>query len=125
MKTSSAPTLGGPSLMVTFTVLMLTILSLLTLVQAQNDQRLAERSAENVRAYYAAELKAQETLAKLQAGEPVPGVTDSDGFLTLTFPVSRFQTLYVTVDAETRDVIRWQTAAHPDAPNETLPVWPG
>lgn len=125
MKTSSAPTLGGPSLMVTFTVLMLTILSLLTLVQAQNDQRLAERSAENVRAYYAAELKAQETLAKLRAGEPVPGVTDSDGFLTLTFPVSRFQTLYVTVDAETRDVIRWQTAAHPDAPNETLPVWSG
>ena len=125
MKTSSAPTLGGPSLMVTFTVLMLTILSLLTLVQAQNDQRLAERSAENVRAYYAAELKAQETLAKLRAGEPVPGVTDADGFLTLTFPVSRFQTLYVTVDAETRDVIRWQTAAHPDAPNETLPVWPG
>lgn len=125
MKTSSAPTLGGPSLMVTFTVLMLTILSLLTLVQAQNDQRLAERSAENVRAYYAAELKAQETLAKLRAGEPVPGVTDSDGFLTLTFPVSRFQTLYVTVDAETRDVICWQTAAHPDAPNETLPVWSG
>ena len=125
MKTSSAPTLGGPSLMVTFTVLMLTILSLLTLVQAQNDQRLAERSAENVRAYYAAELKAQEALAKLRSGEPVPGVTDSDGFLRLTFPVSRFQTLYVTVDAETRDVIRWQTAAHPDAPNETLPVWPG
>ena len=125
MKRESPPILGGPSLLVSFAVLLLTLLALLTLTQAQADRRLAEKSAENVRAYYAAELQAQEILARLRSGEQVPGVTASGERWSYECVISEYQTLFVEVNPETWEILRWQANAHPDTPNEDLPVWTG
>ena len=121
----SPPAVGGTSLLVSFAVLLLTMLALLSLSQARSDRRLAEKTAENVRAYYAADLEAQKTYARLRSGEDVPGVTETGGRWCCSFPITQYQTLFVEIDPVTLEVLRWQTISHPEAPNENLPVWAG
>ena len=65
----SPPAVGGVSLLVAFAVLCLTVFALLALATVQADARLAGASAQAVADYYAADCQAQETLARLRAGE--------------------------------------------------------
>lgn len=65
------PALGGSSLLVAFAVLALTVFALLSLSTVQADVRLADASAQAVTDYYAADVTAQEVLARLRNGETV------------------------------------------------------
>lgn len=68
------PALGGSSLLVAFAVLALTVFALLSLSTVQADVRLADASVQAVTDYYAADVTAQEILARLRNGETVEGV---------------------------------------------------
>ena len=70
----SPPAVGGTSLLVVFAVLCLTVFALLSLATVRSDTKLADASQRAVEEYYAADLQAQEILARLRAGETPDGV---------------------------------------------------
>lgn len=121
----SPPAVGGASLLVIFTVLMLTVLALLSLSQARADRRLAEASAQAVEDYYAADLQAEEVFARLRNAEQVSGVMVTGNRYAYSCPISADQTLFVELEktAEGWIICRWQAVAHPEQPKETLPLW--
>ncbi len=123
----SLPGMGGSALLTIFAVLCLTMLALLSVGTVQAERRLSEAAAESARAYYAADLEAQEIYARLRSGEAVPGVREEENRLMYTVSISQTQTLVVTLErrGEIWQVLRWQTLAHPEEPGETLTLWDG
>ena len=119
------PAMGGTSLLVSFAVLLLTVLALLCLSQSRAEQNRAEASAQAVAEFYAADMEAEKILARLRSGESVPGVREEQGICFYSCPVSAVQTLYVEVEKDTWTILRWETVVHPEQPNEALPVWAG
>ena len=59
------PAVGGSSLLVIFAVLCLTVFALLSLSTVQADGRLSEAAVASVAAYYEADCRAEEILARL------------------------------------------------------------
>ena len=123
----SVPAIGGSSLLVMFAVLCLTVLALLSLSTVQAEKRMADAAAEAVTAYYAVDLQAQETFARLRSGEPVSGVRVEGNTYFYDCVISAHQILEVTLEKEedTWHVRRWQVCAHPEDISETIPVWNG
>lgn len=124
----SPPTLGGTSLLTVFAVLCLTIFALLSLATVQADRRLGDVSAQTVADYYAADCKAQETLARLRNGETPEGVTSADGVFRYTCPISDIQVLEVEVQVDGGEytILRWQAKPTGDwNADEQLQVWDG
>lgn len=124
------PALGGSSLLVAFAVLALTVFALLSLSTVQADVRLADASAQAVADYYAADVKAQEILARIRdGGEPEGVETGLDGVCRYAVPISDTQELQVEVELELDGgytVLRWQAAPVGEwAPDDTLNVWDG
>ena len=126
-KQISLPAIGGSSLLVIFTVLCLVVFALLSLNTALAEKRLSEAYAQKVKGWYAADLLAQETFAKLRSGETVPEAEHSSDTCHYSVPVSLHQSLYVTVRESSGgwEVISWRTVANPQDGNTTLPVWQG
>ena len=121
------PATGGSSLLVIFAVLCLVTFALLSLNTVLAEKRLSEAYAQATQDWYGADLKAQEIFAQLRAGEPVSGVRQEGSQYTYTVPISRHQSLLVVLK-ETQngwEVLSWQTVAHPEDGNTTLPVWQG
>ena len=124
-----APLIGGSSLLVIFAVLCLTVFAVLTVSSALADKRLGDASAEHVRAYYEADLKAEEILAGLRSGTVPEGVSGENGKYSYTVGISPVQELYVEVEVQGNDykVSRWQSV--PVGPNwnpdDSLNVWNG
>ena len=111
--------MGGTSLLVVFAVLCLTVFALLSLATVQADRRLADSAVQGVADYYAADCKAQETLARLRNGEFPAGVTRHSyepqaGGVRCSYavPISEGQELRVEVVLRDGDwtVLRWQAA---------------
>lgn len=123
----SIPATGGSSLLVIFAVLCLVVFALLSLNTALAEKRLSEASAQVVRDWYAADLRAQEIFAQIRAGEAVPGVEYEEETYRYAVPVSDHQTLVVAVQETDSgwEVLSWQTIAHPEDGETTLPVWQG
>ena len=123
----TVPTIGGSALLVTFGVLCLVVLSLLSLNTALAEQRISESYVETTKEWYAADLQAQEIYAKLRAGEQVPEVTCEGNRYFYGVTVSEHQVLEVTLEQSggSWKVITWRTAAYPEAGDEGLPVWKG
>lgn len=127
-KRFAPPAVGGASLLVTFAVLCLTVFALLSLSTVRADDRLSQASAQAAADYYAADLQAQEILARLRAGELPMGVTYGGDLYTYECPISETQTLQVEVFL--RDgiytVLRWQAVADTDwDADESLTLWDG
>lgn len=124
---SHAPAIGSCSLLVIFGVLCLAILALLALRAAITENQLAETSAQSVTAWYQADLEAQRIYAALRAGETIPEVTVEKEVYRYNIPVTQHQTLDVVLKKENGSwfILRWQTTAHPEEINQTLPVWQG
>lgn len=131
----SPPPVGGASLLVVFAVLCLTVFALLSLSTVRANGRLSETSARAVADYYAADVKAQEILARLRAGETPDGVTWSSPMeggeteYSYTVSISNTQELQVEVlvwpDGRW-SVQRWQAAAAGGWEiDEGLEVWDG
>lgn len=130
---------GGVSLLVIFVLLCLTAFAVLSLVSAQADRRMTERTADSVTNYYAADSAAEETLAAIRRSveqsraeqdglsfaqrsaravrADVPGVSaepaDGGGVVfSYDTPIDENRTLYVSVaadDAGGYRITRWQT----------------
>ena len=128
----SPPAVGGGSLLVIFAVLCLTVCSLLGLSTVQADGRLSEASAKAVAAYYAADCRAEEILARLRDGELPEGVTvsvtpEGDTY-AYDCPISDTQTLAAEVLMEDTayTVLRWQAVSTADwEPDTGLELWDG
>ena len=127
-KKQSAPAMvGGSSLLTVFAVLCLTVLALLSLSTARSQKRLADAAADSVTAYYAADCRAEEILARLRAGEEVPGVEQAENRYCFRCPISQSQTLEVEAAREQDGwkVLRWQVTAEQPQAEQTLSVWDG
>lgn len=130
----SPPALGGSSLLVIFAVLALTVFALLSLSTVQADVRLADASAQAVRDHYAADCKAQEVLARIRSGGPVPEgveVQSQGGYAVLryTVPISDTQELRVEIGQHADlscEVLRWQAVPAGEwKPDDSLHLWDG
>ena len=127
-KMLSLPPIGGSALLVSFAVLCLTVLALLSLSTVLAERRLSDAAAEAAASYYEADLQAETVFAKLRAGETVPEVTVTEDRYTYHCPISEHQWLDVELQRtdEAWTILRWQTMARSeDAAEETLPVWDG
>ena len=109
----SPPAVGGSSLLVIFAVLCLTVFALLSLSTVQADGRLSEATAASVAAYYEADCRAEEILARLRAGELPDGVAVCGNEYAYVCPISDTQALEVRVrlDGEDWTVLQWQSAS--------------
>ena len=125
----SAPATGGISLLTVFAVLALTVFALLSFSTVRADERLSLASAQAVRDYYAADNEAQETLARLRAGEVPLDVTIDGGIYSYAVPISENQELQVELRVEGADytVLRWQAVSLGDWEEleEDLDLWDG
>lgn len=134
------PALGGSSLLVVFAVLALTVFALLSLSTVRADVRLRDATEKMVSGYYAADVKAQEILAKLRTGAPLPEdvefettISDypdhSETIFSYSIPISDTQELQVEVLVEpdgSYQVRRWQAAAVGDWTfDDSLDLWDG
>ena len=122
------PPVGVSSLLVIFAVLCLTVFALLSASTVRADRTLSEKSAAAVENYYRADCAAEQTLARLRAGERPEGVKEINGIYCYTHPISDTQTLVVEVKVEGTDydILRWQTVSTADwQASDQLPVWSG
>lgn len=119
----SIPAFGGSSLLVTFGVLCLVVLAMLSLNTALSEQRLSKSYEEATQEWYASDLRAQEIFAELRAGEPVPEGYQYD----FKVPISEHQVLEVALEYQNGswEVISWRAVAYPAAAEDSLPVWKG
>ena len=106
---------------------LLTVFALLGLSTVQAGGRLSRTMADSVEAYYEADCMAEEIYARLRSGEAVESVEQIDGQHTYSVTVSEHQTLRVTLENRNGswEVISWQTLAHMEERDNTLPVWQG
>ena len=129
---------GAASLMVIFTVLCLTIFSLLTLLTAKNEYALTERTAQNVQDYYAADVQAvkirravETALAQDALPPSIDGVqiTHSGGEIRYQCPIGSSLRLSVTLvhtGGGVTAVRAWQTEPAADwQADDSIEVWDG
>lgn len=129
----SPPMVGGSSLLAIFAVLCLTIFALLSLSTVLADSRLGDASAQAVCAYYEADCRAEEILARIRAGEIPDGIimsfTGAGSVYSYSCPISDTQTLVVEVRVDGPDdyeILRWQAVSTAEwAPDDHLEVWDG
>lgn len=126
------PMVGGSSLLMIFAVLCLTVLAMLSLASARNNDALSRASAEGAEAYYAADARAEEILSRLRRGETPEGVTSApDGGGTAyeyAVPISDTQELSVSVRLAGGDfeILRWKAVYTAGwTPDEHMKVWDG
>ncbi len=121
------PPLGGSALLVIFGVLCLTVFALLSLSTALSQQRLTEGALTRVEAYYKADALAEETFARVRAGETVAGVTRDGAVYRYSCAISDSETLEVELrrEGDTWTVLRWQTVVYSAPLEEHLNVWSG
>lgn len=133
---------GSASLILVFTVLCLTIFSLLTYASADADQALADASLQMLTHYYAADTLAEQILADILEADDIPErihdvdiITEWDwitGYSHIMYacPVSDTQALYVdvAVSPDAYDILVWEVRNKEENPWEdgnALPVWEG
>lgn len=124
----SPPAVGGSSLLAIFAVLTLCVFALLSLSTVLAEKRLSDAAADSVERYYAADLQAEEILARLKNGEIPEEVTEENGTYRCTFSISQNQHLiaeFKNTHGEWQ-ILRWQVIARsPELKDDSLPVWEG
>lgn len=119
---------GISSLLVIFSVLCLTVFALLSVAAVAAERALSDKGAAAVLGYYQAEMAAEQTLARLRAGERLPGVEEAGGTFRYTHPISDTQLLAVEVSVagDSFQILRWQAvSASRWQADDQLPVWNG
>ena len=120
----SPPAIGGSSLLVIFALLTLCIFTLLSLSTVLSEKRLSDAAAQSVQDYYAADLLAEETFAKLRNGE----ISTETNPYRCTVPISEHQYLLAEFEKteEQWHILHWQVIAEsPEIITDSLPVWKG
>ena len=126
---------GGVSIIMVFAVLCLTIFAVLSLVTARSERALAERHADAVTEYYAADSLAAEVYDALtdagETPESMLGVSiskPSANSLSYTVPISDTRELCVLLlrEGETLRILEWREAAAGEwEPDTRIRVWEG
>ena len=118
-KTDGALGVGVMTIFTVLLVLCLSVLAMLAFTSAQAEQRLAKVNAENVSAYYAADIKAHRLYEAFVE-------SDADG-LQETIPVSGRQSLQLWLERENGQVqIRaWNTITEESPDDSYLELWDG
>ena len=125
-KEISIPGLGGSSLLVTFGVLCLVVLALLSLNTVLAEQRISKTYEQATIEWYAADLRAQEIFGKLRAGEDLPDVVRQGNRYEYGVAVSEHQVLEVALEQHDGwEIISWRIVAYPEVGDSPLPVWTG
>lgn len=123
-----SPVPGATSLMVIFCVVCMAIFSVLSLITAQSEKRLSDKSAAAAAAYYAADTQAEIIFAQLRQGEDPGNVRRQGTVYSYSVPISPHQSLDIQVQkAETSwIVLKWQTFVTQEPQiQETLTLWDG
>lgn len=140
-KHSPKVNIGSASIVVVFCVLCLTIFAVLSLITANSEAKLADKSAEAVSAYYAADYVCSEKAcaiaeaAKLGTAEDTAAALGAevcpDGnalLITYSEEISPTQALFVSLSVENGEmqVLQWQ-ACDTDVWtfDDTIEVWDG
>ncbi|MBQ3065831.1 MAG: hypothetical protein IJC98_06320 [Clostridia bacterium] len=107
----SPPVVGGISLLVIFSVLCLTVFSLLTISTALAEKRLSDVSANTVSAYYAADSEAERIFASIRRGEIPADVTVTENRYSYTVPITETLSLQVALLYENGGwtVLQWRS----------------
>jgi uncharacterized protein (UPF0333 family) len=112
-KRAQMPTVGGTSLLVIFAILCLTTFAVLSIATGEADTSQSRVSAEAVKAFYDADLEAEEIFSRIRAGEMPEGVSLNGNVYSYTCKISETQVLFVEIKAEGDrfTVLRWQAAS--------------
>lgn len=134
---------GTASLVLILSVLVLSVFAVLTLVSSENEKKLAEKHADTIRGYYAADCVGEETLARIRelAAQGGPGAVQSalpdgvravikEGRLYIAFKTAidnnRAISVVAVIENGLVDVLSKQVVSLGDwNPNDRLNVWTG
>ena len=118
---------GGSALLVIFSVLCLTVFSLLTYSTARADARLNEASVRAVTMYYEADLQAEKILAQLRGGQFPECVTYTNDICSYSCPITDTQHLQVQVrNADGKwEILQWQAISTIEYRENEWSVWDG
>lgn len=120
------PFIGVSALLVIFATLCLVVFALLSVATARSQVKLGQNHRDAVSAYYQADARAQQILARLRAGEMPGEVTEQDGKLAYTCEISEGQALTVEIEKETYQVLCWQVVTTADwEADDRIPLWTG
>ena len=122
------PVMGVSSLLIIFSVLCLTVFAILSVSTASAGSRLSEKAAQSVTDYYAADSRAEKTIAALRSGEIPEGVSADGDIYSFTCPASDTLELQVKVRISGSDyeVLQWQMVSTAGWQNdESLNLWDG
>lgn len=105
---------GGTSIVAVFVVLCLFVFAALSLISANSDLKLAEKTAKAVSEYYAADFMAEQaadTLAKANSLEEIKSagfetkIEDGQVYAYQTFTVNEYQNLYIELTCGSEDAL--------------------
>lgn len=123
--------IGTSSLVLIFVILALTVFAVLSLTRVLADDRLSDRSADWVAAYYEADCKAEEMLKSIN--EAAEKDKANAGIVSFTVPIN--DTMSLEVEAVLMDtprdgryyaVSKWQEVYSSEYEiDESMPVWDG
>lgn len=120
--------MGLSALIVIFVVVALVLFSALSVSAALAQKRLGENTRTPIIEYYEADAQAQELLARLRAGEQLPGVHREGDVYSYQCPMGedRYLALEVELQGDSYRILRWQVCIGASwQAEEHLPVWKG
>lgn len=123
-KSGKGISVGSASLVMIFSVLCLTVFSVLSLVTANNELRLSEKSAASVKNFYTADSAACDIINEAKKDIALGKTVDS----SFEVKIDENRNLEVAFDIENDEIkiTKWQISPISwEAIEETLPVWDG
>jgi hypothetical protein len=128
--------IGSASIIMLFSVLCLTVLASLSMLSANSQWKLANRSADAVSKYYAADTTASQVYNRIRQGDTtdVNFYEDEEGntYLSYEVPIDSNQTLSVVLldsdgpDGEPPVIVEWKAVDSGNwNPDTALDVWDG
>lgn len=122
---------GSALILMLFSVLCLTVLAALSMISANSQWNLAQRSADSVTAYYAADLKASEIYEEI-----LSGVTDNAeaaeamGIMYYGYSVEIDENssleVFISETNGNYEILKWKAVQNNEwIADESLPIWDG
>ncbi|MDR0838201.1 MAG: hypothetical protein LBN99_01005 [Oscillospiraceae bacterium] len=124
--------IGSASIIMLFAVLCLTVLSALSLLSANSQYTLAERSAKVSAAYYEADFKATEIYERVKnndfSGVVAEDYYDDTRYYSYTVDIDEHQRLDVRLSIAhgAVEIVRWKIIESGEwTPDDIFDLWPG
>ena len=139
MKKHRITLVGSSCLLLVFTILILDVMAMSAYLNAVSDQRMSQRYAASISAYYAADAKAselyQQIIKETQALPKACGLLQNQGIecqaddesLTYYIDIDASRLLKAQVKMELTDkrIIGWQVIVKDEELDQDYPLWQG